>query len=1796
MQQKMVAMFFMTFLVFFFPVPHSRAAEITVVNQNDAGPGSLRAAIETANSNGEPDSILFDAGVTQVVLATELPGLTENGTAIQAAHREGQVIVAHSVTLDGTGINYPTGYRLFDVSDIQISNFTLLGFQTGITGWGRLNNIEISGNTIAVSDAYTGEGSTIMLSATGGQVSGNLSILDNILQNGFFSITAESASTIDGIEIRGNTCSDGTGIDVSTGQSDGASIANLTIAQNTITHTNRSAGIELLVAGPDGPTTGNTFTNVVIDGNSVTNSYMLGARIDQGNGHQITGLQITHNSLTDGARMGIRIEGGASHLVTGLEISQNLVDRSTDEGIGLKIRGAGESSIAGIIRNNIVTHSQYGGIEIEGAVTAVVANNICGGNGSGGLGFGAGNTITAINNLLYKNVYGVTVEPPVSLRLENNLIMDSCACGIGLMFSYTIAAGYNLFWRNSADHCWTTPGGANVYVDPLLTDPDNGDFRLLPGSPAIDAGNPDAGDNDVQPPGQGGLHNDIGPFGGPYAATFAFTVPAIELPPSSINFVRIEHNLQSPELQADLGAVYILALNAFTSPCTVDQVRVISPSGETFDLHDNGPPGDMMAHDGQFQNTQYLAQHAETGVYTFQVTTFDGQLFEKTLTLAQHSLPVVVPASPADGSMVDSLTPPLTWGSVTGATGYYLYIFDSKPQDYSPKGMIYNTHITDPNAVQFQVPPGVLVLGQTYYWVIQAFQTHVQDWNNVEDMSMAMGWFTTPAPGAVIIDSPAGPTTVTDYTVTIGGIDIVAYRYKVDDGAWSSETDINVPLNFSVSGDGPHTLSVIGKGSAGNWQAEGEAATATWHVDLTGPAVSFTTPTDGAAVALIFLVEGSASDLYSEVTDVELQITDGTYFVNQQNQFVTADTWVAATGTDTWSFNTSQVNWQTGRVYTITARTRDAHDNVALSNPIEVTYGSQIQSSAISCQLSDSDIIVGEQIRVSGQITPLPGSTGAFVEIVFTPPAGEAVSRTALANSRGEFSYDLECGTIFRDGTWSVHTRWDGNQNLQASQSDPQPLTVSRAETGVTLDVTSQAIRLGEDVSISGKFTPLPDCGGGLAGIPITLTITGPSGVPDVQYLTTEDTWGHFVLRDYAGFDQLGDWTTAAGFDGNVGYQADSSPTLAVKVMETAGYAIVVQGRINNREGLASHQKTAQFVYAKLKERGLLDEDILYLAYDTNLQGVDGQPGRAAIAEAITLWARDRMDPDFIHPGPRPDVVGRPANLYIVLVDHGLEDVFYIDPEVVSAADLAGWLADLQGQLTGQAAEQEIITLLGFCRAGSFIDDLSGPQRVIIASAASGESSYKGPMDSDGVREGEYFISEFFKEVSYGKSLYQCFEKATHRTEIFTASVAGSANAPYYDASRQHPLLDDNGDQTGSNNLAVYNADGALSKDLFIGVSSVTGNDPLDVSIIAAAPTAFLKSAVNSVDLWAQVDNSNRLRTIWAEIKPPGYDPIDPGGSGQATMHLSKTVGTYNSANDRYEWIALGGFNAPGRYQAFYFAKDNITGSVSPLRETRVYKALETNRAPGEFDLVTPADGAEVLTSVLLDWEDTSDPDGHQITYTVWLSQNDDTFAVPIIIENLPYSTCLVRAEDGIEDLSTYFWKVRAIDQYGAVQETGVRVFHTNNTNPAWPCWVFGHVYDVGTGAGIAGASVNVGDSFVLPVISGGYFLGQAPAGTQTITATANGYAPETHIGVVLESGGSVTQDFGLTASSNVYPGDVSGNGIVDLADALLVLKVMAGMAANLPAHVHQTADVNADQDIGLAEFIFVLQRVSGLR
>jgi hypothetical protein len=59
-------------------------------------------------------------------------------------------------------------------------------------------------------------------------------------------------------------------------------------------------------------------------------------------------------------------------------------------------------------------------------------------------------------------------------------------------------------------------------------------------------------------------------------------------------------------------------------------------------------------------------------------------------------------------------------------------------------------------------------------------------------------------------------------------------------------------------------------------------------------------------------------------------------------------------------------------------------------------------------------------------------------------------------------------------------------------------------------------------------------------------------------------------------------------------------------------------------------------------------------------------------------------------------------------------------------------------------------------------------------------------------------------------------------------------------------------------------------------------------------------------------------------------------------------------------------------------------------------------------------------------------------------------------------------------------------------------------------------------------------------------------------------------------------------------PGDINGNGTVDLADAILCFQVLTGISPS--ENIYKESDVNWDNKVGMEEVFCILQMFSLLR
>jgi hypothetical protein len=898
--------------------------------------------------------------------------------------------------------------------------------------------------------------------------------------------------------------------------------------------------------------------------------------------------------------------------------------------------------------------------------------------------------------------------------------------------------------------------------------------------------------------------------------------------------------------------------------------------------------------------------------------------------------------------------------------------------------------------------------------------------------------------------------------------------------------------------------------------------------------------------------------------------------------------------TEAWEF-APQINWE-NKVYQIIVKAKDFAGN---TNIKELNFSFGKKPSTITCTISKSTITYGELFTISGQILPVDNLTNADVSIDFISPEGIEKHESTNANIDGQFTFHLECNDITMHGQWKIKTSWNGNHCLLGAASNSNDLTVHRAKTEIFLDLTSDAVKVGDPFSIGGIFEPSPACkGNDLSGKEILLSIGNKN-----EYIKTNDSVGHFQLKDYDQLNIPGSYTVRAAVLQDDTYEGSDNVEMTINIVEASGYAIIVQGQIPSGEGTESYSKTTMFVRDTLNARGIPDDekfnDIMYFNADDSHPNVDSKPIKEKIQDTIIHWASERMNQ-------------RPGNLYIVMVDHGLPDQFFIDPDVITAQDLKLWLDELENRLEPQAEDQHIVLILGFCHSGSFIDDVSGSHRIVITSAAADEFSYKGPLDSDNVREGEFFVAEFFKKIAWGKTIRESFIEAVDLTEQFTQSTGmGSINAPpYFDRSEQHPLLDDNGDKIGSNNLLESSTDGIATYKFVIGVSTINHNNPGDVILTSVAPTIFLDDEDQFPDeyLWAKVSNDNEVLSIWIEIKAPEY-LVEGSESAQKELILPKIIS--NNLNDetkRYEWhwdeiLPKEDFSLPGLYQVFYFAKDKNTKNVAPFMETKVYRNTPENNWPSEFQLISPADDIILTTKgvityhenksdpsayTLFSWTDSHDPDNDDITYNIIFSINDETFSgIPTIINAESQTRFPIDLPISWDD-ETVFWKVRALDPTGGRYETEARkIFFDSYGNPPVGR-VKGYVCDAETGEILPHAKLQM-EGLDVRLVRGYYLVAKMPI-TYPFQASCEGYVTNKgSVQFVIDK----TILHPIPMQPTFLLGDIDGSNQVDLNDAILALKIMGNI--EIFYNLNMNADVNGDGQIGKAEVIYILMETSRL-
>lgn len=318
----------------------ARAENFVVGNTEDAGPGSLRAAIEGANAAPAPPHVVDATGVTGTIgLATALPALSAGvsilgpGAKALTVRRQDGAPPFRIFTIEGVAVT---------LSDLTISNGSLPtenGGGIAVSGAGSvtIRRSVVSGNTAEIGGGVylAGTGSSTIERST---IAGNAALYAGGGGDGGGGINNMTALRIDTSTVSGNTTGGSRGAGLVTGGNMLTTIVNSTFADN--------GGSANIFAGSSGDPTMTVRSTIVADPRSLEEGNCQtggGATIDS-NGYNLADdescdfEQLTDQENADPLLEALGDNGGPTP-TQALRAGSPAVDRGVADGTTTDQRG-----------------------------------------------------------------------------------------------------------------------------------------------------------------------------------------------------------------------------------------------------------------------------------------------------------------------------------------------------------------------------------------------------------------------------------------------------------------------------------------------------------------------------------------------------------------------------------------------------------------------------------------------------------------------------------------------------------------------------------------------------------------------------------------------------------------------------------------------------------------------------------------------------------------------------------------------------------------------------------------------------------------------------------------------------------------------------------------------------------------------------------------------------------------------------------------------------------------------------------------------------------------------------------------------------------------------------------------------------------------------------------------------------------------------------------------------------------------------------------------------------------------
>ena len=350
-----------------------------------------------------------------------------------------------------------------------------------------------------------------------------------------------------------------------------------------------------------------------------------------------------------------------------------------------------------------------------------------------------------------------------------------------------------------------------------------------------------------------------------------------------------------------------------------------------------------------------------------------------------------------------------------------------------------------------------------------------------------------------------------------------------------------------------------------------------------------------------------------------------------------------------------------------------------------------------------------------------------------------------------------------------------------------------------------------------------------------------------------------------------------------------------------------------------ANQKLSSTFYNRFTQRGLSDEDIYWLNYNSivdidndggNDDVVDSSDfGKAKFYDTITTWAKD---------------TNKNGPLYIYMVDHGANGSFLLSykdkdndgiKEIVYASELVSAVNSFIA-----ATSRDVYIIIEACKSGSFIPAVQNSEYsqkiAIITSSEAGEFSY---IDKFGtVSFTKFMVDEILSGKTINKAYTDALTKLNSLGGVYKKQVA----------------------------LIYANTD-ALKNNIVGGSFGVTGIsltsiDNLYIDGIEDNVNIDVESKKN-ITLNAKVTADSGISKVWSTIIPPDFTTaLDDNFTTPNLAPYTKEL-NYNASTKQFEttWDIFSPKSYNGEYKITVYAEDT---------DGLVYSKSITANGIGELD------------------------------------------------------------------------------------------------------------------------------------------------------------------------------------------------------------------------------------------------------